>query len=79
MKGLHQDIIMLVCAGYVHELDESILNLIFDGMTIYFHMFGSFMENRISSNVHCKFVVTEEFSTCMYPDMKASKKMLTPK
>lgn len=79
MQRLCEDVSMLVSALDVHQREETILDLIPNCMTVNLHMLGSLVENRISSYVHGRLIVTEEFGFGSDSDLQTREQLLKPK
>lgn len=56
--------------------EKATLNLITDSMTIDLNVFGTFMKDGVSRNVHRRLVITEEFSTSRDCNTKISQQLL---
>lgn len=79
MKWFCQDISVLVGTRNMHQLQKTILDLIPNRMTVYLHVLGSLMEDRVSSNVNGRFVITKELGIGMYLDLQICQDLLQPK
>jgi hypothetical protein len=77
-KELCQNINKLVLRLDMQSSDKSSCNFVSNNVTIYLHVFCSFMEYRIGCNVNCRLTIIENKSKLKMVELQISQESLQP-
>lgn len=66
MQWFCQNVCVLIEIQNMHKLDETILDLVSNSVTVDLHIFDTLMENKVCSYIRGRFIIIRDLSGCLY-------------